>query len=152
MSSLGNTDLLERHLVAFFASRSVTPEAESRCIAWAESMCNTDSVVISGFHSPIERAVLDVLLAHGCSVVVTLGRSLYRKIPLHLQAAYDESRLLFVSFRNYSRHSYSNSQLRNWATANLASELVFAPFDNTSQLSTLYFTYSTSSTPCLILP
>jgi hypothetical protein len=127
------------------------PEAENRCIAWAESMCKTDSVVISGFHSPIERAVLDILFAHGCSVVVTLGRSLYRKIPTHLQSAYNENRLLFVSFRFYSRQSYSNSQIRNWATADLASELIFAPFDNTSQLSTLYFTYSASSTPCCII-
>ena len=152
MDLSGNKELLDRPLVAFFASHNAPPEALELATCWAHEIARTDKVVISGFHSPIERAVLDVLLAHGCSVVVTLGRSLYRKIPLHLQAAYDESRLLFVSFRNYSRHSYSNSQLRNWATANLASELVFAPFDNTSQLSTLYFTYSTSSTPCLILP
>ena len=152
MDLSGNKELLDRPLVAFFASRNAPPEALELATCWAHEIARTDKVVISGFHSPIERAVLDVLLAHGCSVVVTLGRSLYRKIPAHLQVAYDESRLLFVSFRNYSRHSYSNSQLRNWATANLASELVFAPFDNTSQLSTLYFTYSTSSTPCLILP
>ena len=74
-----------------------------------------------------------------------------QKIPTHLLAAYEENRLLFVSFRNYSRHSYCNSQIRNWATANLADELVFAPFDDMSQLSTLHFTYSTGSTPCFIL-
>ena len=58
MDSLGNTDLWEHHLVAFFASRSVTPETENRCIAWAKSMCKTDSVIISGFHSPLEKRVL----------------------------------------------------------------------------------------------
>ena len=151
MDLSGNKDLLDRPLVAFFASRNAPPEALELATRWAHEIAKTNKVVISGFHSPIERAVLDILLAHGCSVVVTLGRSLYRKIPAHLQTAYDENRLLFVSFRNYSRHSYCNSQIRNWATANLADELVFAPFDDMSQLSSLHFTYSTGSTPCLIL-
>ena len=150
MDLSGNKDLLDRPLVAFFASRNAPPEALELATRWAQEIAQTDKIVISGFHSPIERAVLDVLLGHGCSVVVTLGRSLYRKIPAHLQAAYDENRLLFVSFRNYPRHSYCNTQIRNWATANLADELVFAPFDDISQLSTLHFTYSTSSTPCYI--
>ena len=151
MDLSGNTELLDRPLVAFFASRNAPHEALELATRWAQEIAQTDKIVISGFHSPIERAVLDVLLTHGCSVVVTLGRSLYRKIPTHLQAAYDENRLLFVSFRNYSRHSYCNSQIRNWATANLAEELVFAPFDDMSQLSTLHFTYSIGSTPCFIL-
>ena len=146
-----NKDLLDRPLVAFFASRNASPEALELATRWAQEVAQTGKIVISGFHSPIERAVLDVLLTNGCSVVVTLGRSLYRKIPAHLQVAHDENRLLFVSFRNYSRHSYCNSQIRNWATANLADELVFAPFDDMSQLSTLHFTYSTGSTPCFIL-
>ena len=85
MSSLGNTDLLERHLVAFFASRSVTPEAESRCIAWAESICNTDSVVISGFHSPLEKKVLNILLEHKHPVVLFLGRAMYKRIPPNIR-------------------------------------------------------------------
>ena len=80
MSSLGNTDLLERHLVAFFASRSVTPEAESRCIAWAESICNTDSVVISGFHSPLEKRLLTFFLEHKHPVILFLGRAMSIKV------------------------------------------------------------------------
>ena len=151
MDLSGNKELLDRPLVAFFASRNSPPEALELATRWAHEIAQTDKVVISGFHSPIERAVLDILLAHGRPVVVTLGRSLYRKIPSHLQTAYDENRLLFVSFRNNSRHSYCNSQNRNWSTANLAIELVFAPFDNQSQLSTLHFTYSTGKTPCHIL-
>lgn len=153
MDLSGNKDLLDRELVAFFASRTSPPEAIDLARNWAREIAHTDKIVISGFHSPIERAVLDILLAEGCSVVVTLGRALYRKIPAHLQAAYDEGRVLFVSFRNYSRHSFSNSQLRNWATTSYASEVVFAPFDPTSQLSTLHFTLTLNDgdTPCRVL-
>lgn len=140
MDLSGNTSLLDRALVAFFASRTSPPEAVALAEQWAHGIAQTDKVVISGFHSPIERAVLDILLSYNRPVVVALGRSLYRKIPAYLQIAYDEGRVLFVSFRGYSRPSLSNSQIRNWATADLASEVVFAPFDNTSQLATLHFT------------
>ena len=151
MDLSGNKGLLDRHLVAFFASRTAPPEALHLATRWAHEIAQTDKIVISGFHSPIERAVLDILLAHRCSVVVTLGRSLYRKIPAHLQAAYDQNRVLFISFRDNPRPSFSNSQIRNWATVNLADELVFAPFDNTSQLATLHFTVQNSTTPWYIL-
>ena len=151
MDLSGNTELLDRPLVAFFASRKATPHDAQLARQWAESICQTDKVVISGFHSPLERTVLDILLANGCSVVVALGRSLYRKIPTHLQTAYDSNRVLFVSFRDYSCPSFSNSQTRNWLTADLASEVVFAPFDNSSQLSSLYYSIAHSSKPCRML-
>ena len=151
MNLSGNKELLDRYLVAFFASRTEPPEALDLAKRWAHEIAQTDKIVISGFHSPIERAVLDILLANGCSVVVALGRSLSRKIPMHLQTAYDSNRVLFVSFRDYSRPSFSNSQIRNWLTADLASEVVFAPFDNSSQLSSLHYSIAHSSTPCIIL-
>lgn len=151
MDLSGNKELLDRFLVAFFASRTAPPEALDLAKRWAHEIAQTDKIVISGFHSPIERAVLDILLANGCSVVVALGRSLYRKIPTHLQTAYDSNRVLFVSFRDHSRPSFSNSQTRNWLTADLASEVVFAPFDNSSQLSSLHYSIAHSSTPCIIL-
>ena len=147
----GNKELLDRYLVAFFASRTVSPEALDLAKRWAHEIAQTDKIVISGFHSPIERAVLDILLANGCSVVVALGRSLYRKIPTHLQSANDSNRVLFVSFRDHSCPSFSNSQIRNWLTADLASEIIFAPFDNSSQLSSLHYSIAHSSTPYRIL-
>ena len=139
MDLSGNRELLAGPLVAFFASRTAPTEALDLATRWVHTIARSNKIVISGFHSPIERAVLDVLLASGSSVVVTLGRSLYRKILTHLQEAYNEGRVLFVSLRANTRTSFSSSQLRNWITADLASEIVFAPFDSKSQLSTLYF-------------
>lgn len=151
MDLSGNTELLDKDLVAFFASRSSPQEALELAQQWAHKIVKTDKIVISGFHSPIERAVLDILLTEGCSAVITLGRSLYRKIPSHLLSAYDENRILFVSFRNQTRPSLSNSQIRNWLTADLASEIVFAPFDNRSQLSALHFSLANGGVHCKIL-
>lgn len=140
MSSLGNTDLLERHLVAFFASSRVTPEAENRCVAWAEMMCKTDSVVISGFHSPLEKRVLNILLEHKHPVILFLGRAMYKRIPAEYQEAIDEGRMLIDTVRDYCRHSYQSAETRNWYVASVADEIFMSPFDRYSLLSTMHYT------------
>ena len=137
---LGNPELLDQNLVAFFASRKTTEDIVKRAHKWAEEICQTDKVVISGFHSPLEKEVLQILLEHKHPVIIALGRALYKKVPPHLQSALDEGRLLFVSYRGYSRHSWNSAQQRNWAAADIADELYFTPFDKTSSLSTLHFT------------
>lgn len=152
MDSLGNTDLWERHLVAFFASRSVTPEAESRCIAWAESMCKTDSVVISGFHSPLEKRVLRLLLEHKHPVILFLGRAMYKRIPVEYQEAIEERRMLIVSVRNNCRHSNDSAETRNWNVARFADEIFMSPFDRSSLLSAMHYNNTHySKTPTTIL-
>ena len=140
MDLSGNKDLLDRELVAFFASRKATPHDTQLALQWAESICQTDKVVISGFHSPLEKEVLNILLEHHHPVIFALGRALYKRVPPHLQTAFDEGNLLFVSFRGYARHSWNTAQQRNWAVAGLADEVYFTQFDNTSSLSTLHFT------------
>ena len=97
--------MLDRELVAFFASRKATPHDAQLARQWAESICQTDKVVISGFHSPLEKEILNYLLGHKHPVIFALGRALYKKVPPRLQSAFDEGRLLFISFRGYSRHS-----------------------------------------------
>ena len=151
MDLSGNRGLLDRELVAFFASRTAPTEALGLAERWADEISQKDCIVISGFHSPIERAVLDILLDRGCSVVVALPRALYSKVPQHLRSAYSEGRVLFISFRSYSRPSLHSSQLRNWATAELASEVVFAPFERTSQLSALHFSLVTAQKATVVL-
>ena len=140
MSSLGNTDLLERHLVAFFASSRVTTEAENRCVAWAEMMCKTDSVVISGFHSPLEKRVLNILLEHKHPVILFLGRAMYKHIPMEYQDAITEGRMLIDTVRDYNRHSYKSAGIRNWYVASVADEIFMSPFDRYSLLSTMHYT------------
>ena len=151
MNLSGNQDLLNRPLVAFFASRNASSDARDATSRWVDEIVQSDKIVISGFHSPIERWALKTLLDRGCSVVVTLGRALYRKVPERFQPAYDEGRILFLSFRDDSRPSFFNSQLRNWATADLANEVVFVPYDKASQLSTLHHSLTTSGAKCRIL-
>ena len=140
MDLSGNTELLDKPLVAFFASRKATPHDTQLALQWAEYISQTDKVVISGFHSPLEKEVLNYLLDRKHPVIFALGRALYKKVPPRLQSAFDEGRLLFISFRDYTRHSWNSALQRNWGVAGLAAEIYFTPFDNTSSLSTLHFT------------
>ncbi|MBQ8367041.1 MAG: hypothetical protein IJX40_06590 [Alistipes sp.] len=152
MDLSGNKDLLDREIVAFFASRKATPHDTQLALQWAASICQTDKVVISGFHSPLEKEILNYLLERHHPVIFALGKTLYKKIPPHMQATFDEGNLLFISFRGYTRHSWNSAQQRNWGAANLAAEVFFSPFDNTSSLSTLHFTLDNySDTPVRIL-
>ena len=140
MDLSGNTELLDRPLVAFFASHKATLHDAQLARQWAESICQTDKVVISGFHSPLEKGILTFLLERHHPVIFALGRALYKKVPPHLQTAFDEGSLLFISFRGYTRHSWDSALQRNWGAASLADEVYFTQFDNTSSLSTLHFT------------
>ena len=152
MDLSGNTELLDRPLVAFFASRKATPHDAQLARQWAESICQTDKVVISGFHSPLEKGILTFLLERQQPVVIALGRALYKRIPEQLQPHFDEGRVLFVSYRGYTRHSWNSAQIRNWSVANLAEEVYFTRFDETSSLSTLHYTFKHyGSTPVHIL-
>jgi predicted Rossmann fold nucleotide-binding protein DprA/Smf involved in DNA uptake len=140
MDLSGNTELLDRPLVAFFASRKATPHDTQLALQWAESICQTDKVVISGFHSPLEKEILSYLLKRHHPVILALGRALYKKIPSLLQTAFDEGNLLFILFRGNTRHSWNSALQRNWGVASLATEIYFTQFDNTSSLGTLHFT------------
>ena len=152
MDLSGNKDLLDRELVAFFASRKATPHDTELALQWAADICQTDKVVISGFHSPLEKEILNYLLERHHPVIFALGRALYKKVPPRLQSAFDEGNLLFISFRGYTRHSWNSAQQRNWGAADLAAEVYFTQFDNTSSLSTLHFTLDRySDTPVHIL-
>ena len=140
MDLSGEKGLLDRELVAFFASRDAEAEAMTLARKWAHSIARSNKVVISGFHSPIEREVYRILDAYHRPVVVALARSLYRKIPPIFDSACRENRVLFVSLRDTSRTSFSTAHARNWYVADIASEVVFAPFRERSSLAVLHYT------------
>ena len=88
MDLSGNTSLLDRALVAFFASRTSPPEAVALAEQWAHGIAQTDKVVISGFHSPIERAVLDILLSYNLQILYLIYIFEYHIYELQYQNMY----------------------------------------------------------------
>ena len=122
----GNPSLLDRPMVAFFASRVVPPAIEEQALRWAEACCTTDRVVISGFQSPPEKSVFELLLKARHPVIWALGRALYRRYPPEVEKALAEERILIFAVRNVRRTGWQTAQTRNYAIASMAGESVYA--------------------------
>ena len=124
-SYLGNMDLLKRDKVAYFCSRNYAPKAVLASYDWATAQ--RDKVVISTFHSPLEKDVLDFLL-HNCQpVIYVLPARMYKRVPERFKEALDAGRLLFVSLQPDNQYRYSQ-QRANTAiryVLNIATEVVF---------------------------
>lgn len=86
-------------------------------------------VVIGGFHSPMERECLDILLRGDQPVVLCAARSVHGlKIGQRARSALDEGRLLLLSpfDKGVRRTTKANAILRNQLVAAFA-EAVFVP-------------------------
>ena len=122
----GNLALLDRRKVAFFASRIVSSAAEEQALRWARACCANDCVVISGFQSPLEKSVFDLLLKARHPVIWALGRALYRHYPPAVEEALAEQRILVFAVRNARRTGWQTAQTRNYTIASLSEESVYA--------------------------
>ena len=122
----GNPALLDRRKVAFFASRVVSPAVEEQALRWAKTCCTTDYVVISGFQSPLEKSVFELLLKARHPVIWALGRKLYRHYSPEVMEALAEQRILIFAVRNACRTGWQTAQTRNYTIASMAEESVYA--------------------------
>ena len=121
----GNPALLDRRKVAFFASRGVSPAVGEQALCWAEACCATDRVVISGFQSPLEKTVFELLLKARHPVIWALGRTLYRCYPPAVEEALAEQRILTFAVRNARRTGWQTAHTRNYTIASMAEESVY---------------------------
>ena len=142
MDYLGNKDLLNRKMTAFFASRTVQTARVMACYDWATSLSADTDCVVSGFHSPIERDVLHFLLKKRIPIVVVLARALYKHIPEELKEAYGDGRLLFISVNQATRTSNIAAKARNHYVSELAHTIVFGMLSKDSSLYEIYLRYS----------
>jgi len=122
----GNPALFDRRKVAFFASRVVSPAVEEQALRWAKTCCATDRVVISGFQSPLEKSVFELLLNAHHPVIWALGRALYRRYPPAVEEALAEQRILIFAVRNACRTDWHTAQTRNFLIASMSDESVYA--------------------------
>ena len=123
---IGNLALLDRRMIAFFASRIVSPTVEEQALRWAEACCATDSAVISGFQSPLEKSVFDLMLKARHPVIWALGRKLYRRYPPGVMEALAEQRILIFAVRNACRTGWQTAQTRNFLITSMSDESVYA--------------------------
>lgn len=98
LKALGNVDLLRGLKVALFCSARTPGGAILRAHDVARQMRDEGVTVISGFHSPIEKECLHILLRGKQPIIVCPGRAIEAmRIPTDYRAAFAAGRLLFLS-------------------------------------------------------
>lgn len=138
---LGSQALLKEYKLGFLCSSRIGSRAILPCYDWATAL-PSGSIVISGFHSPIERDLLQMLLNTGHRVIVVLARRLYATIPPEWQKAIDEERMLIVSTApEASRAGRLAAQQRNDYIAQLSDRLIFGYVHEDSTLWPCYQKY-----------
>lgn len=123
---LGNKELLHKWKVGFLASRKISTLSVLPTLDWAMQISKrTDVVIVSGFHSKLEKDVLHILLQGKCSVIVVLARGMYRQIPKQYEEAMQKQRILFISYEKESvtRVSEVSAHKRNEYVMDLADEM-----------------------------
>lgn len=143
MDATGNVIFWESHKIGFIAGSKISALSVLPILDWASDIakCN-DIAIMSGFHSLIEHQVLNILLHGHCGIISVLARSLYAKIPLEFQSAYNEGRVLFVSEEKQNRSSKDSAFRRNQLVANLADELVIPQISSDSSLYPIISSFS----------
>lgn len=150
METLGNISLLDRKKIGYFASSKIAFLSVLPTLDWAAEVANSEDVaIVSGFHSKMEREVLDFLLRGKCGIVCVLARSIYKKIPDKFHEAYSSERVLFVSNERESVHrtARDSATRRNAYIASICDSLVFSSVTTESSLYHL----TQSSTPTTLL-
>ena len=95
---LGNKSLLQSKKVGYFASSKIATLSVLPTLDWATEIAKREDVaIVSGFHSKMEREVLDYLLRGRCGIICVLARSIYHKVPIKFKEAFDKNRILFIS-------------------------------------------------------
>lgn len=143
METLGNILLLDFKKIGYFASNNITSLSVLPTLDWAVEVAKHEDVaIVSGFHSKMEREVLDFLLRGKCGIICVLARSIYKKIPEKFREAYNSGRVLFIApFKiSATRTSRYLCQQRNEYIASISDELVFSSLTPDSSLFPLLIT------------
>lgn len=115
-------------LTAFFASRDCPGAAIRAGMAWALQQARARAPVIGGFHSPLERSVLDLLLEARSPAVLVLARAVE---SARLQHRWTEAiicgHLVVVSAAERALQlNQQRAVVRNELVAQLAARIVVA--------------------------
>lgn len=97
LAALGNLDLLAAKMLALFCSRKCPGSLILQTYDLAQQWREEGVTVISGFHSPMERECLTILLRGTQPIIICPARGIHKRIPADWKKPLDEGRLLILS-------------------------------------------------------
>lgn len=135
METHGNISLLDRKRIGFLAGSKIASLSVLPVFDWASEVARCDDIaIVSGFHSPLERQVLDFLFRGKCGIVYVLARNLYKKVPAEFNDAFNNERVLFVTEETLPRPTKETALHRNNLVISLSDELVVPKISPDSSL------------------
>lgn len=144
LHTIGNLDLLRLPLTALFCSRKCPGDAILKAYDLARELREKQIPVISGFHTPVEKDMLEILLKGKGPIVVCPARGLEgMRLPKAWSQAIRQGRLLLASIfdQRVDRVTKETAQQRNVLVASLVSKRVFvhvAPGGETEKVAELF--------------
>jgi len=139
LTALGNLDLLALPKTALFCSArcpsSVILPTYDQAAKWRDA----GRCVISGFHSPVEKECLQILLRGDAPVILCLARAMLERLPAQWAIAVAGGRLLILSpfTAKVNRVTTDLARRRNEFVAALADEAYIAHASPGGQLEQL---------------
>ena len=129
LQAIGPVALLAHRKTTLFCSARTPGDAILRAHDAARRLRDEGVTVISGFHSPIEKECLRILLRGKQPIIVCPARAIETmRIPTECRAAFEAGRVLFLSpFTKEPKRVTKESALRrNEVAAALADEVFIA--------------------------
>ena len=125
--AIGTMQTLAAHKVGLFCSVRCPGDAILGAYDAARKLRDEGATVISGFHSPVEKECLRILLRGKQPIIICLARALEKiRLPVAWRGAVEAGRLLLLSpFEHRPRRPTTESaQRRNEIVAALADEVL----------------------------
>jgi predicted Rossmann fold nucleotide-binding protein DprA/Smf involved in DNA uptake len=126
---IGNVELLKSEPLALFCSKKCPGNLILKTYDLAQSLREAGTSVMSGFHSPVERECLNILLRGRNPIILCLARGLERiRIPKEYCKPMDEGRLLLLSpfSEKYRRADAKLATARNAVVAAIVDSVFVA--------------------------
>jgi predicted Rossmann fold nucleotide-binding protein DprA/Smf involved in DNA uptake len=138
--ALGDLALLANQPTAIFCSSRCPASLILRASDLAHALRDAGAAIIGGFHTPVERACLEILLGGGGPLIVCPARGIYRRVPAELRKPLQDGRLLLLSpfEETEKRVTAELAAYRNRFVAALAERVLFvhaAPGGRTEALA-----------------
>lgn len=150
--TIGNRELLDAPLLGLFCSRRCTGRAIILLYDLARALRDAGVSVISGFHSPMEKECLNLLLRGDQPIIVCPARSLARpRLPKDWHPPLEQGRLLVLSpFPPEAVHTTQKlAEFRNLFVSDLAAALFVAHAASGSNTEAICQTFQDSDKPVL---
>ena len=125
--AIGSPEILGEKKVGLLCSVRCPGDAILRAYDAARKLRDESVTVVSGFHSPVEKECLRILLRGKQPIIVCLARALEKiRLPANWRSAVEAGRLLLISRfeKRPRRPTKESSQRRNEIVAALSDEVL----------------------------